>query len=101
MHLNQSLHERQSNAKATLGAVQSSLCLREKIENARQEVGRNSDTRIPHAQDGFVSFLLKGDPDFSAFAGVFGWRWQAGSPPLVQGELGQRAAKSVLLTASQ
>ena len=72
MHLNQSLHERQSNAKATLGAVQRSLCLREKIENARQEVGRNSDTSIPNTQDGFVSFLLKGDPDFSSFAGVFG-----------------------------
>ena len=72
MHLNQSLHKRQSNTKATLGAVQSSLCLREEIENVRQEVGRYSDTRIPHTQDGFVSFLLKGDPNFSAFAGVLG-----------------------------
>ncbi len=37
--VDQFLYQRQSNAKTTLGAVQRSLCLREKIEDVREKVG--------------------------------------------------------------
>ena len=72
MDFDQSLHQRQPNAQAALGAVQRPLCLREEIEDAREEVGSDADARIPHTHHGFIAFLLDAQPDATAFVGVLG-----------------------------
>ncbi len=66
MHLDQPLDQGQSDAQSAVRAVERALGLREEIEYSRQQVARDPDAGITHAQDDLVVGALSQHVDTAA-----------------------------------
>ena len=49
MHLHELAHQREADAQAALRAMRGAIHLREQLEQARQQLRRNADAVVPHA----------------------------------------------------
>src|SRR5580704_6424972 len=70
VHLDQSLHDRQSDPETALRSVEGSVALNEQIEYPRQQLGRDSNTRVGYHDDGLLVLAAQLQTDFSARVGV-------------------------------
>ena len=59
MQLHQALHQRQADAQATFAAVQTALALGERVEHARQQLGRDADAVVLDADQRVIALALQ------------------------------------------
>ena len=71
MHLGQTPRERQTDAEASLGAIQRPFGLLEGFEDRRQQLPWNSGAGIADAENDFRFFARRRDEDLPALARVF------------------------------
>jgi hypothetical protein len=62
MHLDESLDQREPEAEAALAPVQRRIGLRERLEDPRQHLRRNSRPGVAHAQDGLLEMRVEPRP---------------------------------------
>ena len=72
MKFHQPLHQAQTDAQAALRAVQRTFCLREHIEHAGQQLGRNADAGVKHPQHRVAALGRHGHGDPATVVGIFG-----------------------------
>jgi hypothetical protein len=70
MHLDERPGDRQTQSEAAFRAVERALVLHEQVEDARQQVGRNTDAGIADAERGLVGLCLQAHRDRAAARGV-------------------------------
>src|SRR5262245_26020699 len=58
MRLDQLAHDREPHAETAVASIEPALALDEQIENARQELGRDADAAVLHAQHRLIAFGL-------------------------------------------
>src|ERR1043166_5844544 len=71
VHLHQLTNQRQTNSQPTLRTLDGAIDLHEDVEDVRQLVRRNSDTRVAHSDDDLIALLLRLKPDLASFFTVF------------------------------
>src|SRR5690606_12192602 len=54
VHFDQATHECQANAKSTLSTIETTLSLRERVEDARKHFGRDANSVIADRNDRFL-----------------------------------------------
>jgi hypothetical protein len=64
--------EREPDAEPALGALERALALREEVEDALEERGRNPEPVVAHLDDAFVAFSHGPTRRSPAFRGVLG-----------------------------
>src|SRR5262245_1478434 len=69
MQLDQAIHERESHPEAAVRAFHGRSGLGEHLEDAREDVARDSNARVPDSDDRVVPFLLRRKPEPAAGVG--------------------------------
>jgi hypothetical protein len=71
VHLDELADDCQSDTQSTLRAIQRSRCLSEKLKDVRKCVRGDTHPRVFYTQHHLIAFLLKTQPDVTAFRSVF------------------------------
>src|SRR6185312_3582876 len=66
VHIDQSLDDRESDPKSSLGAIERALALHEQVEDARQELGGDARTVVGDLDERIMFIPIGADRDFSA-----------------------------------